>query len=224
MTVAIVGGTGPLGSGLGLRLAAAGERVILGSRDATRAAEEAARLASENQIIGTMEGASNADAIAAAEAVILAVPYEGHEELVTGLADGLEGKLIVSCVNPLSFDKCGPIGTLIPDLSAAEEAARILPHSKLTGAFHHLSAVSLRKLDRDLSHEDVLVCGDDTDAKNEVIRLASLVTGGRGIDAGALRLARHLEPFTAVLISVNKRYRTNSSVALTGLPETGDGK
>lgn len=224
MTIAIVGGSGPQGSGIGLRLAVAGEHVILGSRDASRAAAEAGRLVSEHAPAGRLEGASNADAIAAAETVILAVPYQGHADLVAGLADALVGKLVVSCVNPLSFDKRGPVGAQIPDLSAAEEAARILPDSTLTGAFHHLSAVNLHKLDHDLSHEDVLVCGDDGEAKSEVIRLAALVTGGRGIDVGPLRLARHLEPFTAVLISVNKRYRTNSSVALTGVPENGEGK
>lgn len=224
MTIAIVGGTGPQGSGIGLRLAIAGEDVVLGSRDAGRASEEAARLKEEHSPKGKLAGATNVDAIAAADTVILAVPYKGHEEVVSGLADAIGEKLVVSCVNPLSFDKLGPIGAQIPDLSAAEEAARLLPQATLAGAFHHLSAVNLHKLDFDLSHEDVLVCGDDAEAKTEVMRLASLVTGGRGIDVGALRLARHLEPFTAVLISVNKRYRTNSSVALTGIPETGDNK
>lgn len=224
MTIAIVGGSGPQGSGIGLRLAVAGEHVILGSRDASRAAAEAERLTSEHSPAGKLEGASNAAAIAAAQTVVLAVPYKGHDELVAALAEALAGKLVISCVNPLAFDKRGPIGMQIPDLSAAEEAARILPESVLAGAFHHLSAVNLHKLDHDLSHEDVLVCGDNSEAKTEVIRLAGLVTGGRGIDAGALRIARHLEPFTAVLISVNKRYKTNSSVALTGIPENGEGK
>lgn len=224
MTIAIVGGTGPQGSGIGLRLAVAGERVILGSRDAERASAEAIRLVAEHSPRGVLEGAANVDAIREAETVILAVPYKGHEELVTSLAGVLEGKLVVSCVNPLAFDKKGPVGLQIDDLSAAEEAARLLPDTTITGAFHHLSAVTLHKIDHDLSHEDVLVCGDDPDAKTEVIRLAELVTGGRGIDAGALRLARHLEPFTAVLISMNKRYKTNTSLSITGIRQNGDSK
>ena len=222
MTIAIVGGTGPQGSGIGLRLALAGEDVVLGSRDAERAGAEAARLVEEHSPAGSIAGASNDTAVSSADTVILAVPYRGHEALVAGLAEVIGDKLVVSCVNPLSFDKLGPVGTQIPDLSAAEEAARLLPNATVTGAFHHLSAVNLHKVDIDLSHEDVLVCGDTPDAKREVMRLAALVTGGRGIDVGALRLARHLEPFTAVLISVNKRYRTNSSVALTGVPESGE--
>ena len=222
MTIAVVGGTGPQGSGIGLRLALAGESVILGSRDGERAAAEAAKLTAEHAPLGAITGANNREAVASADTVILAVPYKGHEDLVSGLADVIGHKLVVSCVNPLSFDKQGPVGAQIPDLSAAEEAARLLPDANVTGAFHHLSAVNLHRVETDLSHEDVLVCGNDELGKAEVMRLASLVTGGRGIDVGALRLARHLEPFTAVLISVNKKYRTNSSVALTGVPETGE--
>lgn len=219
MTIAIVGGSGPQGSGIGLRLAAAGEHVVLGSRDAGRAVAEAERLAAEHAPAGSLEGAANADAIASADTVILAVPYKGHGELVAGLAGALAGKLVISCVNPLAFDKQGPIGAEIADRSAAEEAARLLPESTVTGAFHHLSAVNLHRLGHDLSHEDVLVCGDDETAKERVMELARKVTGGRAINAGALRLARHLEPFTAVLISVNKRYKTNASVSLTGIRE-----
>lgn len=219
MTIAIVGGSGPQGSGIGLRLAMAGEHVLLGSRDAGRAAAEAERLVAEHAPSGTLGGASNADAIAGADTVILAVPYQGHDQLVSGLAGSLAGKLVVSCVNPLAFDKQGPIGAEIADRSAAEEAARLLPESVVTGAFHHLSAVNLHRLDHDLSHEDVLVCGDDEAGKERVMELARKVTGGRAINAGALRLARHLEPFTAVLISVNKRYKTNASVSLTGIRE-----
>lgn len=217
MTIAIVGGTGPQGSGIGLRLAVAGEHVTLGSRDARRAETEAENLTAKHALAGALVGARNEEAVAAADTVILAVPYKGHEELVTALAPALAGKLVISCVNPLAFDKQGPVGAEIPDRSAAEEASRLVPEATLTGAFHHLSAVNLHKLDHDLSHEDVLVCGDDPAAKATVLALAAKVTGGRGIDVGALRLARHLEPFTAVLISVNKKYKTNASVALTGV-------
>lgn len=224
MTIAIVGGSGPQGSGIGLRLALAGEQVILGSRNAEKAIGEAEQLTQMHTPSGSLSGASNEEAIAQADTVILAVPYNGHAELLESLAEALENKLVISCVNPLQFDKQGPVGKQIPDLSAAEEAARILPSSTITGAFHHLSAVNLHNTELDLSPEDVLVCGDDEDAKEKVMRLASLVTGGRAVNVGALRLARHLEPFTAVLISTNKRYRVNSSIALTGLPEDGETK
>ncbi|WP_202912062.1 NADPH-dependent F420 reductase [Nesterenkonia muleiensis] len=217
MSIAIIGGTGPQGSGIGLRLALAGEDVVLGSRSAERARAQAAELTTTQSFPGSISGAANDQAASGASTVILAVPYKGHDDVVASLAPSLAGKLVISCVNPLVFDKKGPVGAEIPDRSAAEEAARLLPDSTVTGAFHHLSAVNLHKLEHDLSHEDVLVCGDDTAAKETVVALAAKVTGGRGIDVGPLRLARHLEPFTAVLISVNKKYKTNSSIALTGV-------
>lgn len=217
MAVAIVGGTGPQGSGLAVRLALAGEHVMLGSRDAGRAIEKAAELTEKWDLPGKIEGADNEAAISGAETVLLVVPYTGHAELVASLAEALTDKIVVSCVNPLVFDKQGPIGITVEAGSAAEEAAALLPNSKVTGAFHHLSAVNLHRVGTDLSAEDVLVCGDDGIAVEQVRLLAEKVTGGRSIDAGPLRIARHLEPFTAVLISVNKKYKVHSSISLTGL-------
>lgn len=217
MRIAILGGAGPLGSGLGLRLAASGNSVTLGSRNAERAAAEAEKLAQQHELLGTLSGVTNEDAIASADAVILAVPFNGFETLLESLRPALVGKLVVSCVNPLIFDKQGPTGAEIPDKSAAELAARVLPDSHVVGAFHHISAVSLHKLSLDLRHEDVLVCGNDADAKEAMQKIVSDVTGGRAIDVGPLRLARHLEPFTAVLISANKIYRTNAGISLTGI-------
>ncbi|HEY0700364.1 MAG TPA: NADPH-dependent F420 reductase [Micromonospora sp.] len=219
--IAVVGGTGPQGRGLGFRLARAGHDVVLGSRDADRAtaaAEQLSALADGARITGT----ANLAAAESADLVLLAVPYDGHAELVTGLAAALAGKLVVSCVTPLGFDRFGPFGRDVPDGSAAEEAARIVGSATVVGAFHHLAAPLLLDLAADLSHEDVLVCGDDTAAKERVMALAADVTGGRAVDAGRLRLARQLEPLTAVLLSVNKKYKTRSGLAVTGLaPATG---
>ncbi|MBO9522488.1 MAG: NADPH-dependent F420 reductase [Nocardioidaceae bacterium] len=216
--IAILGGTGPQGRGIGYRLARAGYAVVLGSRDQARGTEVAAELAAlPGASAGTLCGTTNRAAVQAADVVVVAVPYDGHAALLTELAGDLAGKLVVDCVNPLGFDKLGPFGLAVEAGSAAEEAAALLPDSTVTGAFHHLAAPLLLDPDIDLSHEDVLVCGDDRAAKERVIRLAEAVTGGRGLDAGRLRLARQLEPLTAVLISVNKRYRTRAGVALTGL-------
>ena len=215
--IAVVGGTGPQGKGLGYRLARAGHSVVLGSRDPERAADAAGELRRLLGVAADIGGASNLSAVQDAGIVLLAVPYQGHAELVTALADGLAGKLVISCVNPLGFDKSGPFGLQVPAGSAAEEAAGIVPSATVVGAFHHLAAPLLLDPGADLSHEDVLVCGDDREAKERVMALAADVTGGRAVDAGRLRLARQLEPLTAVLISVNKRYKTRSGVALTGL-------
>jgi 8-hydroxy-5-deazaflavin:NADPH oxidoreductase len=216
-TIAVIGGTGPQGRGLAYRWAKHGHRVLIGSRSAERAA------ATAEEILGRLpdaevSGAANADAAASADVVVLAVPYDGHDDLVTALADRLAGKIVISCVNPLGFDKQGPYGLDVPGGSAAETTAALVPSARVVGAFHHVSAVSLWGEAEFLDHEDVLVCGDDADAKAVVVELARAITSRDGIDAGRLRMARQLEPLTAVLISVNKRYKTRSGIAVSGIP------
>jgi 8-hydroxy-5-deazaflavin:NADPH oxidoreductase len=214
-TVAVIGGTGPQGKGLGYRFARHGHDVVIGSRSAERAAETAIEIR-DRGITGQVWGAANADALADADVVLLAVPYDGHDELVASLAPGLAGKIVVSCVNPLGFDKQGPYGLPL-EQSAAESAAALVPDARVTGAFHHVSAVNLWSDEEYLSHEDVLVVGDDADAVEQVVALAGTVTGRPGVKAGKLRLARQLEPLTAVLISVNKAYKTRSGISISGV-------
>ena len=214
-TIAVVGGTGPQGKGLAYRFAKHGHDVVVGSRSVERAQEAAAAIAGR-EVTGGVTGATNEDSLAGADVVLLSVPYDGHDELVASLADGLAGKVVVSCVNPLGFDKQGPYG-LDVDRSAAESAAALVPTARVTGAFHHVSAVTLWGDEEYLSHEDVLVCGDDVDAVDLVVDLAATVTGRPGVKAGRLRMARQLEPLTAVLISINKAYKTRSGVAISGV-------
>lgn len=216
-TVAVVGGTGPQGRGLGYRLARAGHDVILGSRDADRATAAADELSARLVGRGAVTGAGNVDACAKADIVLLAVPYDGHDAVVEQLQEAVVGKIVISCVNPLGFDKDGPFGLDVPGGSAAEAAAELLPGSVVVGAFHHLSAVTL--ITDDPIHDDVLVCADDRDAAEVVADLARAVTGRPGLYAGRLRLARQLEPLTAVLISVNKVHKVHSGVQITGLPK-----
>lgn len=215
--IAVIGGSGPQGKALGYRFAAAGHTVTLGSRAAERAEEAAAAV---NSRLGSdvVTAGENTAALQGADVVLLAVPYVGHAELVLSLADSLAGKVVISCVNPLGFDKQGPYGLDVTE-SAAEEAARLAPDATVVGAFHHLSAPNLWASTELLDHEDVLVCGDDEAGKAVAIELAKTVTGRDGLDAGALRLARQLEPLTAVLISMNKRYKTRTGVRISGLPE-----
>jgi NADPH-dependent F420 reductase len=217
LDIAVVGGTGPQGRGLAYRFAVAGHQVVLGSRDAGRAQEKAEEINAKLDA-SPVSGATNADAVAAASVVLLAVPWDGHADLVSSLADQLAGKIVISCVNPLGFDGDGPYGLVLEE-SAAQETQRLVPAARVVGAFHHVAALSLWKTPDVLTHEDVLVCGDDVEAKDVVQDLAAAVTGKRGIDAGGLRLGRQLEPLTAVLISMNKRYKTRSGVAITGVQE-----
>lgn len=217
--IAVMGGTGPQGKGLGYRFARHGHAVVLGSRSADKAAPVAAEVTdrlSGVTAVGVVTGAENTDACADADVVLLAVPYDGHDELVATLP--LAGKTVISCVNPLAFDKRGAHGRVIDggEGSAAESAQRIAPDATVVGAFHNVSAVGLWS-DDDYLDEDVLVVGDVVEAKEVAMELAASVTGRPGIDAGKLRLARQLEPFTAVLISINRKYKAHSGVRITGL-------
>jgi NADPH-dependent F420 reductase len=218
--IAVIGGTGPQGKGLGYRFARQGHEVILGSRAAERAvstADEVSARLSDVPGAGSVSGAANAEACEAADVVVLAVPYDGHDELVATLP--LAGKVVVSCVNPLAFDKRGAHGQVIDagEGSAAESAQRLAPDATVVGAFHNVSAVLLWG-DDDYLDEDVLCVGDDDEAKTVAMELAQAVTGREGISAGKLRLARQLEPFTAVLISINRKYKAHSGLRITGIP------
>jgi NADPH-dependent F420 reductase len=218
--IAVMGGTGPQGKGLGYRFARHGHTVVLGSRSAEKAGPVAAEVSARLEGVagaGRVTGAANADACADADVVLLAVPYDGHDELVAGLP--LAGKVVVSCVNPLAFDKRGAHGQVIDggEGSAAESAQRLAPEASVVGAFHHVSAINLWGEEEYLADEDVLVVGDSVDAKAVAIELARAVTGRDGIDSGKLRLARQLEPLTAVLISINRRYKTHSGIRISGV-------
>ena len=214
--IAVMGGTGPQGKGLGYRFAKHGHAVVLGSRAAEKA-EAAAAEVNDRLSSPAVTGAANADACAEADVVLLAVPYDGHDELVATLP--LAGKTVISCVNPLAFDKQGPHGRVIDggEGSAAESAQRIAPDATVVGAFHHVSAKNLWSDEDYLDHEDVLVCGDSAEGKAVAVELARCVTGRDGIDAGKLRLARQLEPLTAVLISINKAYKAQSGIRISGV-------
>ena len=219
--IAVMGGTGPQGKGLAYRFARHGHAVVIGSRAADRASSVAGeiteRLAGVAGV-GAVTGDENAAACADADVVVLAVPWDGHDELVASLP--LAGRTVVSCVNPLAFDKRGAHGRVIDagEGSAAESAQRLAPEATVVGAFHNVSAVGLWA-DDDYLDEDVLVVGDVVEAKEVAMELAASVTGQVGIDAGKLRLARQLEPFTAVLISINRKYKVHSGLRITGLDQ-----
>lgn len=220
-SIAILGGTGPQGRGLGYRFARAGHVVTVGSRSADRAEAVAAELSGGLPDSASITGADNAAATAGADVVVIAVPFAGFRELLTELAGEMTGRIVVSCVNPLGFDKRGSFGLDVPEGSAAELAAALLPGARVVSAFHHLSAVNLVTTEAP-SGEDVLVCGDDAEARATVCNLAAAIVGKPGIAVGPLRLSRYLENLTAVLISINRRYKAHSGVAITGLPRAGE--
>ncbi len=213
LVIGVLGGTGDQGRGLGRRLAMAGNRVIIGSRDAGRAATAAATVGSPPQVTG----ASNQDAAREADVVIAAMPFEGHASLLAQLAGPLAGKILIDCVNPMAFDARGAYPIAVPEGSAAQQAAAVLPRSRVVGAFHHISATLL--LDPQVADlaQDVLVLGDDREATDLVQALAARLPGVRGVYAGRLRNCGQVEALTANLVSVNRRYQAHAGLRITDI-------
>jgi NADPH-dependent F420 reductase len=196
---------------LARRFALAGHAVVLGSRRAEKAQETASSLADA----GDIRGADNAGAAGAADVVIVAVPYDGHAELLTSLQDELRGRIVVDCVNPIGFDSSGAFVLDVPEGSAAQQAVALLPGSRVVAAFHHVSAVLLEDPSVEEVETDVLVLGDDREASDLVQALAGRIRGMRGVYAGRLRNARQVEGLTANLISVNRRYKAHAGLRVT---------
>jgi 8-hydroxy-5-deazaflavin:NADPH oxidoreductase len=213
--VGILGGTGPLGRGLATRLAASGHDVLIGSRSPERAEAIAAEIGQPGGP-GRIIGVGNSDA-AAAELVIVSVPYKGHADLLSPLATQLAGKIVVDCVNPLGFDQRGPFPVRVAAGSAAQEAEELLPDSTVIAAFHLLSAALLNDPTVEHFADDVLVLGEDRDAVAVVCELATAIPGARGVYAGRLRNAGQVEALAANLIAINRRYRTQAGLAITGV-------
>ncbi|WP_181797397.1 NADPH-dependent F420 reductase [Streptomyces sp. WELS2] len=208
-TVGVLGGTGPQGKGLAYRLARAGQKVIIGSRAADRARAAAGELGHG------IEGADNAEAARRSDIVIVAVPWDGHGDTLKSLRAELAGKLVVDCVNPLGFDKKGAYALKPEEGSAAEQAAALLPESRVTAAFHHLSAVLLQDPEIESIDTDVMVLGEQRADVEIVQALAGRIPGMRGIFAGRLRGAHQVESLVANLISVNRRYKAHAGLRLT---------
>jgi NADPH-dependent F420 reductase len=211
LVIGILGGTGDQGRGLARRFALAGHRVLIGSRSAERAQSAA------EQLGHGVRGLANADAAREAGVVIAAVPWEGHGELLSALAGDLAGKIVVDCVNPMGFDKQGAYPLPVAEGSAAQQAAALLPDSRVVAAFHHVSAVLLLDPEVDTMDLDVLVLGDDRDATELVQALAGRIPGVRGIYAGRLRNCGQIEALTANLVSINRRYKAHAGLRITDI-------
>jgi NADPH-dependent F420 reductase len=219
--VTILGATGALGFGLAVRLGRAGVPVVIGSRDAGRAAEAAER-ATAQVPGGTFSGLQNADAAQAGELVFLCVPFRNQSENLTNLRGVLQpGQLLVDATVPLAAAVSGKATRTIGvwQGSAAEQAQEMAPDGvTVVSALHTVSAATLSDLDRPLD-EDVLVCGRRRDDKRRVAQVIERIEGLRCVDAGPLEQARIVEPLTAMLIGINGRYKTHAGIRITGLPE-----
>ena len=213
-----------MGSGLALRWALAGHRILLGSRSVARARDMADRL---NQIAGSgasVEGVQNTDAVAGADVAVLCVPFAAHAATLRSLRPSWrDGMVLVDVTVPLAAAVGGSATEVlgVPAGSAAEQAARLVPASvRVCAAFHHIGAAHLHDPAHDLEG-DVLLCGNDRAARAVVADLVRAIPRLRPIEVGPLRRARLIEPITALLISVNARYKVmGAGIRITGLPES----
>jgi 8-hydroxy-5-deazaflavin:NADPH oxidoreductase len=196
--VAIAGGTGDFGSALARRLVDAGDDVVIGSRDAARAQEKARE-------VGASAGAANADAVRDADLIVLATKAEGALATAEALADAIGGTPVLSVASELRSTE---------SRSLAERTQELLGAPVVAG-LHSLAA---GKLAHGRPEEDAFVCGNDEQAKALALELASKVVAGRALDAGPLASARALEGMTAVIVSLNKRYKGHAGIRVTGLP------
>jgi NADPH-dependent F420 reductase len=220
-SVSIIGGTGALGFGLAVRLTHAGVPVVIGSRDAGRAAESAQKV--RDKVPGAqVDGRENAEAAQASGVVFLCVPFRSQSENLTNLKSSWrEGQLLVDATVPLAAAVSGKATRTIGvwQGSAAQQAEEMAGKGvRVVAALHTVSAAMLADLDHQL-HEDVLVCGDKRDDKREVARIVDRIQGLRCVDAGPLEMARIVEPLTAMLIGINGRYKTHAGIRITGLPD-----
>ncbi len=218
--VAVVGGTGALGSALAARLARVGVTVRLGSRKAESATSAAERLNSQAPDAPPVEGHVNADAVAGCEVVFLTVPFRAQSENLTHLKQVLQpGQILVDASVPLAAAISGKATRTVGvwQGSAAQQAAEMLPDGvRVVSALQTISATTLGELQHELD-EDVLICGDDKDAKARVARLLESIPGLRCVDCGPLETARITEQITALLIGVNMRYKAHAGIKITGV-------
>ena len=223
-TIAFVGGTGPEGLGLAMRLARAGESVRIGSRRPERASEAVTKVRDALTTVGATAGAPgadvtgglNAEVVAAADIVVVVVPFGGHAAILTDLRDTIGSKLVIDVVVPLTFRKGVPGVVDVPEGSATEQAQALLPEARVVGAFHNLSAVKLQALGQPLTG-DVLVTAADDAAKEAVLDLVGRIPNLRGVDAGPLSASKFVEDITALLLGINRRYKSHAAVQIVGL-------
>ena len=220
--LAFLGGTGPEGKGLALRLALAGEAVIIGSRDPERAQAAAAQLATvSNGISINCAGADNLEAASQASVIFLTVPYEAQRTLLEQLRDSvrepLRGKVVVNVIAPMKFERGrGASALSVAAGSAAEEAQQLLPDSRVVAAFQNVSAEELQDPDQ-VMLGDVVICSDFSDAKSLVSDLTRKIPDLRPVDGGGLANSKYVEQITPMLVNINRIYKIHAGIKIVGI-------
>lgn len=214
--LAFLGGTGPEGKGLALRLALAGEEVVIGSRDAARAQGVAEEL-SQRAPSALITGADNAGAAANADVIFLTVPYEGQRPLLEQVRQNLSGKVVVDVIAPMRFERgTGAIAVAVEAGSAAQEAQELAPDSLVVSAFQNVSAEELTDPDV-VMQGDVVVCSDHREAKNLVMELTRKITELRPVDGGGLINSKCVEQITPLLVNINRIHNIHAGIRIVGI-------
>ena len=218
-TIGFIGGTGPEGLGLAMRLALADDRVLIGSRRPERAEAAAQQVRDALAVVGRTAdagGGVNRDVVREADVIIIVVPFDGHEATLNDLRDDIGSKIVVDAAVPLEFVNGQPGVVAVEQGSATEQAQALLPDARVVGAFHNLSARKLQALDDEMEG-DVLITGDDAEAKQTVIGMVGRMPRLRPVDAGALVMSSFVEGITALILSINRRYKSNAAVQMVGI-------
>ena len=214
LTIGFIGGTGEEGTGLAYRFAKAGHACVIGSRSIEKAQGAVAGLLEKDAAL-PITPATNADAAAAGEIVVVTTPYAAQEATLPPLADALAGKLVVSTVVPMAFEGGRASLVAVPQGSAAQQEQALLPGATVVAAFQNLSAKKLLK--GSPLEADVVVCADDAAAKQRIMALAADIEGVRGVDGGPLANAKMVEGITVLLVAINRNYKTQASVRIAGI-------
>ena len=213
--LAFLGGTGPEGRGLALRLAMAGEEVIIGSRDQQRArdtAQSLQRLAPDLRVYGD----ENEGAAHRGDTVFLTFPLEAQQPVLEQVRPHLSGKVVVNVIAPLVFNRGRAQAIDVPEGSAAMQAQVLLPDSQVVVAFQNVGAADLENPEQ-VMEGDVVVCSDHREAREQVMGMVPLIPNLRAINGGTLVYARYVEGFTALLANINRIHKCHSSIRILGL-------
>ncbi|MDO8616479.1 MAG: NADPH-dependent F420 reductase [Dehalococcoidia bacterium] len=213
--IAFIGGTGPEGMGLAMRLAKSGNAVFIGSRTEERAAEAVAKVL-EAVPEGEVYGGFNPEGAEKADFVFVTVPADAHHDILVDLADAIADKIVVDVVVPMVWDKEGPRAIEVEEGSAAEQAQALLPKAKVVSAFHHLDATELQKVQKPMQG-DVIVCADHRPTKKKVMDLVEQIEYVRALDGGGLANSRYTEQLTVLLLHINKIYKARAGIRVTGV-------
>ncbi len=213
-TIGFIGGTGEEGMGLAYRFAKAGHACVIGSRNIEKAQGTVAELLEKDAALA-ITAATNADAAAAGEIVVVTTPYAAQAATLPPLAGALAGKIVVSTVVPMAFEGGRASLLSVPEGSAAQQEEALLPGATVVAAFQNLSAKKLLK--GGPLEADVVVCAGNAAAKQRIMALAADIEGVRGVDGGALANAQMVEGITVLLVSINRNYKTQAGIRIAGI-------